>query len=326
MASVWQNNKILRKWERKNFKDNANGDFNYNLAYPLEDPLVKAIAQYLNIDKEYVYVGAGISQFINAIVGLKIWKKIYLPDIEFALYKRTAIINEKKVKYINGINTTEFINNLKKLKSAEEDLLCISSPRWFSGELFSKRQINEILKSFKGTLIIDEAYIDYSNDETGMLDLCLKNDRVILFRSFSKKFLASGYRTGYMVTKKKIEGMRNTIIPPHSVTSYSENFFVKLLADKKILTAFEETRKYIKVNRDLIFEEFKNDKNIKIIKSDANFISLVFKNETEMNKVYDKLSDLAGIQKFNEVVPFIKIWVNNEVFSKEIIKRIREIV
>ena len=38
MASVWQNNKLLRKWEQKNFKYNANGDFNYNLAYPLEDP------------------------------------------------------------------------------------------------------------------------------------------------------------------------------------------------------------------------------------------------------------------------------------------------
>ena len=45
-----------------------------------------------------------------------------------------------------------------------------------------------------------------------------------------------------------------------------------------------------------------------------------------MNKIYDSLSDLAGIQKFDEVVPFIKIWVNNEKFSQEIIKRIRKII
>ena len=32
MASVWQNNKLLKKWERKHFKENVNGDFNYNLA------------------------------------------------------------------------------------------------------------------------------------------------------------------------------------------------------------------------------------------------------------------------------------------------------
>lgn len=52
MASVWQNNKLLRKWERKHFKENANGDFNYNLAYPLEDPLVNAISNYINVKKD----------------------------------------------------------------------------------------------------------------------------------------------------------------------------------------------------------------------------------------------------------------------------------
>ena len=172
----------------------------------------------------------------------------------------------------------------------------------------------------------DEDAIDYSDDEKGMIDICLENDRVIIFRSFSKKFLASGYRTGYMVTTKKIEGLRNTIIPPHSVTSYSENFFVSLLNDKKILTAFVDTREYIKTNRDLIYDSFKNIKSIKIIRSDANFISIIFDDNKLMNKIYDSLSDLSGIQKFDEVVPFIKIWVNNEKFSQEIIKRIRKII
>lgn len=175
-------------------------------------------------------------------------------------------------------------------------------------------------------MIIDEAYVDYSDDENGMIDICLKNDRVIIFRSFSKKFLASGYRTGYMITKKQIDGLRNTIIPPRSVTSYSENFFVTLLNDEKILNAFTETRNYIKHNRDLIYNSLCNYKNIEIIKSNANFITLIFDNEEIMNKVYENLKDLAGIQKFNDIVPFIKIWVNNELFSNEVIKRVKEIL
>lgn len=326
MASVWQNNKLLRKWEQKNFKRIANGDFNYNLAFPLEDPLVIAISNYLNIKKEYVYVGAGSSQFIGAILGLKCWNKIFLSEIEFALYKRTANLAEKKITNIKGIITDEFINNLKKIKSNENDLLCISSPRWFSGELFSKKQIKEILDIFYGTLIIDEAYVDYSNDEKGMLDLCLKNERIILLRSFSKKFLASGYRTGYMITKKEIVGMRNTIIPPHSVSSYSERFFCELLNDERILHAFVETREYIKQNRDLIYNNLKNNTKIRIIKSSANFISIIFYDNKLMEEVYENINDLAGIQKFDEVVPFIKIWVNNEKFSNVVIARIKEIL
>lgn len=324
MASVWQNNKLLRKWEQKKFKHLANGDFNYNLAYPLEDPLVIALSEYLNVKKDYIYVGAGSSQFIGAITGLKCWDRVFLSEIEFALYKRTANLAEKKIVNIKGITTIDFINNLKKLKSKDKDLLCISSPRWLSGELFSKKQIKEILDIFHGTLIIDEAYIDYSNDEKGMLDICLKNDRVMIFRSFSKKFLASGYRTGYMITKKEIDGMRNTIIPPHSVSSYSERFFCQLLSDKKILNAFIDTREYIKQNRDLIYQELKDEASITILNSSANFISIIFDNKEIMEKVHESLKDLAGIQKFDEVVPFIKIWVNNEIFSKVVINRIKE--
>lgn len=326
MASVWQNNKLLRRWEKKNFKYIANGDFNYNLAKPLEDPLVIELSKFLKIDREYIYVGAGSSQFISSIVGLKCWNKIFLSDIEFALYKRSAIIADKQIKYIDGVTTNEFVNNLKQLKSEKNDLLCISSPRWFSGELFTKNQIKEILNIFKGTLIIDEAYIDYSDNENGMLELCLENDRVMILRTFSKKFLASGFRTGYMITKKQIDGMRNTIIPPHSVSSYSENFFIQLLNDDKILNAFVETRNYIKKNRDLIYEKFKNNKKIRIIKSDANFISLVFKDKQIMNQTYECLKDLAGIQKFDEILPFIKIWVNNEKFSNEVIKRVEDLL
>ncbi|MDD3453647.1 MAG: aminotransferase class I/II-fold pyridoxal phosphate-dependent enzyme [Bacilli bacterium] len=326
MASVWQNNKQLRKWEGKHFKENSNGDFNYNLAYPLEDPLVNAISKYINIDKEYIYVGAGISQFINTIVGLNIWERIILPDIEFALYKRTSELHEKEMLFVKGIHLNDFIKNFQKIKTNKNDLLCISSPRWFNGEQLSKNQILEILDFFKGTLILDEAYVDYSNHENEMLDLCIDNDRVIIFRSFSKKFLASGHRTGYMVTKKQIKNMRNTIIPPHSVTSYSENFFVSLLNDKKILSAFDETRSYIKCNRDLLYNSLQEINELEVIKSDANFISLIFENEELCNKIYESLSGLAGIQKFNDIVPFIKIWINNERFSKEVIRRIKETI
>lgn len=145
----------------------SNGNFNYNLAYPLEDPLLISIANNFNIKREYVYVGVGSSQFISAVVSLKCWNTIFLSDIEFALYKRSALLADKKVKFLKGITTNDFMSSLKKLKSKDNDLLCISSPRWFSGELFTKSQIKEILKIFNGTIIIDEAYIDYSDDEKG---------------------------------------------------------------------------------------------------------------------------------------------------------------
>lgn len=326
MASVWQNNKMLRNWERKKFKENCNGDFNYNLAYPLEDPLVNAISKYINVDKKYIYVGAGISQFIGSMLGLKCWDRIFLSNIEFNLYKRTANIYGKDIKFIESIHIKDFMKKMENTTSKESDLMCISSPRWFSGEIFSKENIKRLLTLFKGTIIIDEAYIDFSDNPNGMMDLCMKNDRIIIFRSFSKKFLASGFRVGYMVTKKEIVGMRNTVIPPHSISSYSENFFVNLLNDKKILNAFDDTRNYIILNREMIYEEFKKEKKFEIFKSNSNFITIMFNDKNLMERIYNNLMPLAGIQKFDDSVPFIKIWINNKKFSKVVIQKIKEII
>ncbi len=288
--------------------------------------MIAAISKFLNIKKEYVYIGTGSSQFISAIVGLSIWKRVFISNIEFSLYNRVACANKKEIKYIEGITVNDFLENLRKYESDDNDVLCISSPRWFSGELFSKLRIQKILKFFNGTVLIDEAYIDYSCYENGMIDLALTNNRIIILRSFSKKFLASGYRVGYAITREQIDGLRNTIIPPHSVSSYSENFFINLLNDKKILNAFEETRKYIMKNRDLLYEKLNGSENFKIIKSEANFISLLFYDTNTMEIVYNSLKDLAGIQKFDYVLPFIKIWISNEKFSNVVSNRIKELV
>ncbi len=326
MSSVWQSNDLLRKWEKKNQKHFVQGDFTYDLSEPLSDPLIEAISRDIGVEKKYIYLGAGSCQLISGIMSIPCWNKVYLSEIEFGLYERAAEIYKQTLLRIKGMHIADFMNNIKKIKSTEKDLLCISSPRWFTGEMFSENQVKELLKVFKGTIMIDEAYVDYSSNETGMIKLCLENNRIIITRSYSKKFLASGLRTGYLITTKNIAGLRTTIIPTHSVSSYSANFFIKLLSDNKILKSFYETRQYMKKNRDLIFNAFCKNKRIKVIKSNANFITLIFNNTVDFENVYSVLKDYSGIQRFEKECLFIKIWVNNEVFSKLLIEKISEVL
>ncbi|MDD4282671.1 MAG: aminotransferase class I/II-fold pyridoxal phosphate-dependent enzyme [Bacilli bacterium] len=326
MSSVWQSNNLLKKWEKKNQKILVQSDFTYDLGDPLSDPLIEAISKDIGVKKEFIYLGAGSCQLISGIMSIPCWDKVYLSQIEFGLYERAAEIYGKTLLRIKGMHIVDFMKNIKKIKSTEKDLLCISSPRWFTGEMFSENQVMELLKTFKGTIMIDEAYVDYSNNETGMMKLCLENNRIIVTRSYSKKFLASGLRTGYLITTKNIAGLRTTIIPTHSVSSYSANFFIKLLSDDKILKSFYETRQYMKKNRDLIFDEFCKNKKIKVIKSNANFITLIFNSVLDFENVYSVLKDYAGIQRFERECLFIKIWVNNETFSKLLIEKIKEVL
>lgn len=325
-TSIWNDNKVLKRWIKKYQSEFADGNFNYNLTDLVSDPLLKEISEKINIPKEYIYVGAGSSQLITVIVNLRIWNRVVIPLPEFGLYTRGIELNNLNSEMIKCLTTDEFISKLSKVKSCKNDLLCISSPRWFSGERFTDEQIQTILKKFKGSILIDEAYISFSEQKSGLIDLALKNDRVMVLRSFSKTYFASGFRLGYLVTKKEINGLRNTFIAPHSVSTYSARFAIKLLNDQKLLNIFSNSIEYMKKNRNMIYESLQGNNKLNIIKSEGNFISLVFEDGDYFDKCYESLKNLPGIQKFNlNDIMFIKIWISNEKFSRIIIDRINKV-
>lgn len=325
-ASIWRDNKILKKWLKKYQLDFVDGNFNYDMTDLLSDPLLDIISSTIKVNKEYIYLGAGSSHLITVLVNLRIWDKVFIPLPEFGLYVRGIELNNLNSEMITCLTTDDFVDKLSKVKSTKNDLLCLSSPRWFSGERFTDEQIGVILKKFKGTILIDEAYIAFSNKKEGLINLALENDRVMILRSFSKTYFASGFRLGYLVTKKKINGLRNAFIAPHSISTYSARFAIKLLNDKQLLNVFSNSIEYMKRNRDIIYEELKDNDKLHVIKSEANFISLVFENEKYFDKCYELLKQFPGIQKFNmNGIMFIKIWISNEKFSKMVLERISKL-
>lgn len=325
-ASIWNDNKVLKKWIKKYQSEFVDGNFNYNLTDLLSDPLLEVISKNINVPKEYIYLGAGSSQLITVIINLRIWNKVIIPLPEFGLYTRGIELNNLNSEMINCLTTEEFVTKLSKVKSGKNDLLCISSPRWFSGERFTDEQIQTILKNFKGSILIDEAYIAFSDQENGLINLALENDRVMVLRSFSKTYFASGFRLGYLVTKKEINGLRNTFIAPHSISTYSARFAIRLLNDEKLLKVFKNSVEYMKRNRDLIYEGLQDNSNINVVKSEGNFISLIFEDNELFEKCFDVLKYLPGIQKFNlNNVMFIKIWISNEKFSRVVLEKLKNI-
>ena len=118
MPSVWKENKELKKWIKKNYKYLIDGNFNYDLSNVMSDPLLVSISNYIGVNKNYVYIGSGISQFISVIINLNCWDTIYLPDPEFGLYSKTAEANNKKRVKIFCLYCDDFINKIKKYEGA----------------------------------------------------------------------------------------------------------------------------------------------------------------------------------------------------------------
>lgn len=301
LAEPWRENEYLNRWYNEKKSEFFFTNFIYDVSKPEENPLIDPIAEYENINRENVYIGAGVAEFINSIIHLPYWNNIIMLEKEFGLYKFSTDISmyKEKCKKIDSINHEEIIDYFRDNESYPNDLFCISSPMWFNGEQLTKKTFNTILKYFKGTLLIDEVYIDYAKKEESLIDeIRENNDRVIILRSFSKSWYMQGLRVGYMITSKNMGDMfRKGSIGGHSVSSFSINFAVAVLKDKHIRSFFEKHRIFTQVLRKKIYDKLKNQDNIIISNSQANFGVILFKTDVNLDWI-GELSNIVLIDDF----------------------------
>jgi len=104
----------------------------------------------------------------------------------------------------------DFINNQwqlpANLESTPASLLLIVNPNAPTGHLNSLARIEQIAKSFKGLLLLDEAYIDFAGENAGALPLIktLNLPNVLILRTMSKGYSLAGLRFGYAIGPKAL--------------------------------------------------------------------------------------------------------------------------
>ena len=97
---------------------------------------------------------------------------------------------------LNGIQqqcvslTTDFQIDVPAVLNAirpNSKLLFICSPNNPSGNVMSRTAIKEILKAFKGLVVIDEAYIDFTDTESWLEDLS-EHPNLVVTQTLSKAY------------------------------------------------------------------------------------------------------------------------------------------
>jgi len=76
-------------------------------------------------------------------------------------------------------------------------LTFITTPNAPSGRGFPTRDLDSLCATMKGVVVLDEAYVDFA--EENALELCLRHPHVIVSRTFSKAYSLCFQRVGYWV-------------------------------------------------------------------------------------------------------------------------------
>ena len=271
------------------FKDlikDIGDDFYLNL-YPDDNytQLKEAIVNYIGCKIENISVGNGSSELLDLCVKTFVDTNelILSLDPTFSMYSIYAkIVNSR---YIGAGEGNDFTINVDDvIKSIEENdpkLTIICNPNNPTGTTIKRDDVLRIVKSTDNVVIVDEAYMEFSNES--VVDEIENYDNLIVVKTMSKAFSMAGIRTGYLIANEELVKTIEKVRPPYNLNSISALLATKALKQKDKMLSYVEN---LKVEREKIYEKLM-DMGVKAYKSGANFVFFSSKVDNLAEKLID---------------------------------------
>ena len=156
-----------------------------------------------------------------------------------------------------------------KTIDANTKMIFLCSPNNPTGNSFSKESIVTLIQYFNGLVVLDEAYIDFSENESWLAKL-KEYPNLVITQTLSKAYGLAGIRMGILYASAEIISVLNKIKPPYNVNALSQEKALNMLYNK---TELKNKINLIKVEKDILSKQLLQVKFIqKVFPSDANFI------------------------------------------------------
>ncbi|SEE59789.1 threonine-phosphate decarboxylase [Tenacibaculum sp. MAR_2010_89] len=118
--------------------------------------------------------------------------------------KKAAIVAPTFAEYEDACSIFKLDYQLisrTEVKDTNADLLFICNPNNPTGTIFSKKELELLFKEKpRTTFVIDEAYIEFTNNLESVASLTTTHTNLIVVRSLTKTFTIPGLRLGYIIS------------------------------------------------------------------------------------------------------------------------------
>jgi len=257
---------------------------------PYQRELKAAISKTKGIKEERIFLGNGSDEIIDLC-----FRVFCNPGVDktltftptYGMYEVSASVNDIKVVKV-PLNES-FQIDLKKVEPWFSDknlkLIFICSPNNPTGNCMNFSDIKYIITNFNGIVVIDEAYIDFS-DKPSFIKLVDRYPNLILIQTFSKAFGLAAVRVGMAFSNPDIIQYFNKLKPPYNISTINQKAALRKL-DK--IEEYKSQIIKIKKERERLSANLKKMKiTEKVYPSDANFLLVKVKNA---NYIYNTLVD-----------------------------------
>ena len=235
---------------------------------------VKAIlAKEKNVKLNQILLGNGSDEVLDllfrAFCEPKVDNVITLPPT-YGMYGVLANINAVENREV--LLSNDFQPQIEKIMADVNEntkIIFLCSPNNPTGNSFSDESVVYLLQNFKGLVVIDEAYIDFSKKESWINELD-EYPNLVITQTLSKAYGLAGIRLGICYGSTEVISVLNKIKPPYNVNELSQKRALERLANSDIIST--EIASIVKQREDLLEVLLHVNFVEKIYPTEANFI------------------------------------------------------
>jgi histidinol-phosphate aminotransferase len=260
---------------------------------PLQWKLKESITAKKKVPATHIFLGNGSDEAIDLV--FRVFCEPSQDNVvaiapTYGMYQVSADINHVEYRKVH-LNDDFSLNANRLLNAVDEHtkVIFLCSPNNPSGNLLDRHEVLHVLENFGGIVVIDEAYVDFSPEDSWLTHLT-RFPNLIVLQTFSKAWGLAGVRLGMAFASPEIILLFNKVKYPYNVNILTQELVLEHLQ--------YESRKRSWVNlllkeRERLVIELRQISYVKTIyPSAANFVLVKVK---DANAIYNYLVDLSII-------------------------------
>jgi histidinol-phosphate aminotransferase len=262
-APVRIKDEILRRFEARKWS-----------RYPDFVPasLNEHLAEFAGWKPDGIIAGNGSNELIQALLMVTVasGKTVLISEPTFALYRQVATVLGGAVESVPLTSSLQYDADalLRHVETLQPDVTIICSPNNPTGCSITDDDLDALLQTSRGLVVIDEAYHEFA--EHSVVPLLREHPNLIVLRTFSKAMAFAGLRIGYLLASPELtREIRKAVLP------YNLNVLSQIAAEVAVENYEAELRPLVKqiiAERDRVFEALTQIDELSPVASRGNFM------------------------------------------------------
>ncbi|KPP96077.1 MAG: histidinol-phosphate aminotransferase HisC [Bacteroidetes bacterium HLUCCA01] len=259
---------------------------------PHQEAFRARYAAFRGVQPANVFCGVGSDEAIDLL--LRIFCRpgddsILIAPPTYGMYKVSAAINDVDVQSIPLSRDFQLrVDDILAAVRPATKLIFLCSPNNPTGNVLHRQDIRRILLDFNGIVVVDEAYVDFSDEPSfaGELDAF---ENLVVLQTLSKSFGLAGIRLGLALASAEIIDYMMRVKAPYNINKLTTEVALKAMDN---LDEMHRHVQLLNAERGRVADRLREIPAVgRIHPSDANFLLVEV---PDALRIYREMAD-AGV-------------------------------